>query len=85
MAQLAQPHANESTTASDVRVEGVAHSASEPPNAPPPPPHVGAYDENMLTSTFCLTPSGHTCTSRRFYDAVAGLAAPPRTRACGRP
>lgn len=30
----------------------------------------------MLTSTFCLTPSGHTCTTRRFYDAIAAGCLP---------
>jgi hypothetical protein len=34
------------------------------------------YASNMLKSEFCLTPSGHTCTSRRYYDAVAAGCIP---------
>ena len=39
-------------------------------------PRQEPYEENMLESTFCLTPSGHTCTSRRFYDAIAAGCLP---------
>ena len=41
-----------------------------------PPPLEGGYEETLLTTTFCLTPSGHTCTSRRFYDAIAAGCIP---------
>ena len=34
------------------------------------------YVRRMLTSTFCLTPSGHTCETRRFYDAIAAGCIP---------
>ena len=44
-------------------------------------PVVGApygYAEAMTRSVFCLAPSGHTCTTRRFYDAVAAGCVPVR-------
>lgn len=34
------------------------------------------YARSMLTSNFCLIPKGHTCTSRRYYDAVAAGCIP---------
>lgn len=37
------------------------------------------YAASMLSSTFCLTPSGHTCTTRRYFDAVAAGCIPVRT------
>ena len=34
------------------------------------------YAESMLRSTFCLIASGHTCQTRRFFDAVAAGCLP---------
>ena len=34
------------------------------------------YADQMLRSTFCLIVSGHTCQTRRFYDAVAAGCIP---------
>jgi hypothetical protein len=48
-------------------------SISEEPN------HASSYAERMLDSVFCLTPSGHSCTTRRFYDAIAAGCIPVRT------
>jgi len=35
-----------------------------------------SYAEAMQSSTFCLAPSGHTCTTRRFFDAIAAGCVP---------
>ena len=35
-----------------------------------------AYVNDMQRSLFCLTPSGHTCETRRFYDAIASGCIP---------
>lgn len=37
-----------------------------------------SYTEAMHRSVFCLTPAGHTCTSRRLFDAVAAGCIPVR-------
>ena len=34
------------------------------------------YAKSMERSTFCLVPSGHTCNTRRFFDAVAAGCIP---------
>ena len=34
------------------------------------------YATSMLHSVFCLIPSGHTCTTRRYYDAIAAGCLP---------
>lgn len=34
------------------------------------------YAESMLRSTFCLIASGHTCQTRRFFDAIAAGCLP---------
>ena len=35
-----------------------------------------SYAASMLSSVFCLIPSGHTCTTRRYYDAIAAGCLP---------
>lgn len=34
------------------------------------------YVDSLLSSTFCLTPAGHECMTRRYYDAVAAGCIP---------
>ena len=35
-----------------------------------------SYADDMLDSVFCLSPKGHTCESRRFFDAIAAGCIP---------